>query len=100
MVATLFLMGYFELLQVQKNCESTSRDEKKKPLKKTTRFVIFLFVTYLLISLLLIYSICTRGYYNWQRFFSQVMEKVFFTIMKVQLFLILAMVDLKITLHS
>ena len=70
------------------------------PLRKTTNFVLILWVTYLLISMFLVYGIFTKGLFGWQNFFSQVITKILFSVMKVQLFLILACVDLNISLHT
>ena len=63
---------------------------KKHPLIRTKRAVWVLSASYTAIWVSLLYSTYTQGLYDWQDFLSQVLSKLLFTIMKIQLFLILA----------
>ena len=84
-VSLLFLMSALLLRDLQVNLQA-----KKHPLIRTKRGVWVLFASYTAIWVSLLYSTYTQGLYDWQDFLSQVLSKLFFTIMKIQLFLILA----------
>lgn len=95
LVTIFYLFAALLIRNLQKNVHA-----KEKPLVKSHRVLWLLFANYLFIVLGLVYLIYAQGQYNLQLFLGQILSKIGFTVMKTQLFVVLSIFQLDITLRT
>jgi len=98
-ISIAYFSSIRRLVKLQKDCNPGGSSDYK-PLKKTTLFVHTLFFTYLSLTITFLLGSMFQGFYDWRDFLAQVLTKIFYTVMKTQLFLILAYFELDLSLKT